>query len=211
MKTFLIRLTTTLSVLLGSFTIANAQSSGGEAFVREAADEVINILTTADSRQEREDRFTRMLNERADLRRIGRFALGAEGRRVSKDDFETYQELLETLIIKVYANRLGDYSDEQIIIKGSQQKKRNVIIESEITFTTGREPISLDWWLIEQKNGGYKLFDIRVLGVWMAQEQRDTFTSVLKNNKGDFNALLGHLRDQVKQGLEENAKAETSG
>lgn len=202
---------TVMALLLACLNFATAQSSGGEAFVREAADEVINILTTASGREERENRFTSLLNERADLRRIGRFALGAQGRLVSKDDFEIYQELLETLIIKVYANRLGDYSDEQIIIKGSQQKKRNIIVETEITFTSGREPISLDWWLIEQKNGGYKLFDIRVLGVWMAQEQRDTFTSVLKNNKGDFNALLGHLRRQVKQGLEENAETEISG
>ncbi|MGC6472276.1 MAG: MlaC/ttg2D family ABC transporter substrate-binding protein [Parvibaculales bacterium] len=211
MKTLNARIIAAIALLLGSLSLAAAQSAGGEAFVRESADEVIDILTTASGREEREQRFTSMLNERADLRRIGRFALGAEGRRVSKTDFETYQELLETLIIKVYANRLGDYSDEQIIIKGSQQKKRNVIVETEITFTSGREPISLDWWLIEQKNGGYKLFDIRVLGVWMAQEQRDTFTSVLKNNKGDFNALLGHLRRQVKEGLEENAKAQTSG
>jgi len=36
-----------------------------------------------------------------------------------------------------------------------------------------------------------------VLGVWMAQEQRDAFASVLKNNKGDINALLEHLRKQI--------------
>ena len=204
MKTITLKSILALYLLLLPLNFAAAQSSSGETFVREAADEVIAILTTATSREEREQRFTTMLNARADLRRIGRFALGAQGRRVSQKDFETYQALLETLIIKVYANRLGDYSDEKIIIKGSQQKKRNVIVETQITFTNNREPISLDWWLIEQQDGGFKLFDIRVLGVWMAQEQRDTFTSVLKNNKGDFNALLKHLRRQVKEGLEEN-------
>jgi phospholipid transport system substrate-binding protein len=36
-----------------------------------------------------------------------------------------------------------------------------------------------------------------VLGVWMAQEQRDSFSSVLKNNKGDIETLLQHIRNQV--------------
>ncbi len=206
MNNILKTIITGVTFLLIALTPAASQSAGGEAFVKEAANEVINILTTASSRQEREERFAKLLNERADLRRIGRFALGAHGRTVSKEDFKTYQELLETLIIKVYANRLGEYSNEKIIIKSSQQKKRNVIVESEIRFANGRAPISLDWWLIEQKNGSYKLFDIRVIGVWMAQEQRDSFSSLLKNNKGDFNALLTHLRHQVKPGLSENDK-----
>ncbi len=186
---------------------AQAQSVAGEAFVREAANEVIDILTTAQNRAEREARFGKLLNEKADLRRIGRFALGAHARTVSKENFAEYQNLLETMIVKVYANRLGDYQDEKIVIKKSQQKKRNVIVSSEIQFTSGREPITLDWWLIEQKSGGFKLFDIRVLGVWMAQEQRDTFSSVLKNNRGDFDALLTHLRKQVANGLAENQQA----
>ncbi|MGC6476287.1 MAG: MlaC/ttg2D family ABC transporter substrate-binding protein [Parvibaculales bacterium] len=185
----------------------HAQSAAGEAFVRDAANEVIDILTTAKNRAEREERFGKLLNDKADLRRIGRFALGAHVRTVSKEDFTEYQNLLETMIIKVYANRLGDYEDEKIVIKNSQQKKRNVIVSSEIQFTSGREPITLDWWLIEQKTGGFKLFDIRVLGVWMAQEQRDTFSSVLKNNRGEFEALLSHLRKQVENGLAENQQA----
>jgi len=32
----------------------------------------------------------------------------------------------------------------------------------------------------------------------MAQEQRDSFASVLKNNRGDISALLGHIRKQIK-------------
>jgi phospholipid transport system substrate-binding protein len=80
----------------------------------------------------------------------------------------------------------------------AQAKKKNVIVDSRIEFANGRDPIDIDWWLRLEKDGSLTLFDVRVLGVWMAQEQRDAFASVLKNNKGDINALLEHLRKQIK-------------
>lgn len=192
-------------------TTASASVPAAEKFIQGATDEIIDILTTAKSRSERETRFEKLLNDKADLRRMGRFILGQFVRQVSKEDFETYQALLETMMIKVYSNRLNVYSNEKIIIKGSQQKKRNVIVESEITFTNGRAPITLDWWLIQQKQGGYKLFDLRILGIWVAQEQRATFSSVLKNNKGDFQTLIDHLQKQVEFGLAKNAQNQASG
>lgn len=181
-----------------------------EIFINQAADDIIDILTTSTSQSDREKRFAKLLKQKADLRRMGRFALGQFARKVSKQDFAAYQKLLETLIIKVYSNRMGAYSDEKIIITESQQKKRNVVVKSQIIFANGRPPIALDWWLVEQKRGGYRLFDIRVLGVWLVQEQRDSFSSVLKNNKGNFQALLDHLQKLVKSGTAQEA-AQTNG
>jgi phospholipid transport system substrate-binding protein len=101
------------------------------------------------------------------------------------------------MIVKVYANRLKDYSDERVIVGKARNKKRNFIVDSKIEFANGRDPISIDWWLVREKDGRFTLFDVRVLGVWMAQEQRASFSSVLQNNKGDINALLDHLRKQI--------------
>ena len=174
-----------------------------EAYVRQIADEVIDILVASDDKSVREARFRDLLREKADLRRIGRFTLGRFARTISKEDFATYQSLLETFIIKVYANRLGAYSNQKITILSSQQKNRNIIVKSRIEFATGRDPVILDWWLIEDKPATYKLFDVSILGIWMAQEQRATFLSVLNNNQGNFDILLNHIRQQVENHLAE--------
>ena len=168
-----------------------------QAFVTALADDAITILSTAETRAAREEAFGALLKERANVRRIARFTLGQFGRKISKDDFATYEELLGEFIVKVYANRLGEYSDEKVMVGKAQAKKKNVIVASRIEFTNGREPIDIDWWLRLEKDGSLTLFDVRVLGVWMAQEQRDAFASVLKNNKGDINVLLEHLRKQI--------------
>ena len=166
-------------------------------FVNALADEAITILTTKNSRQGRENGFRDLLERRADMRRIARFTLGQFVRKISDEDFVTYQALLNEMIVKVYANRLGEYSNEKVIVGNGQRKKRNFIINSKIEFANGRASIPIDWWLVQEKDASFSLFDVRVLGVWMAQEQRDSFSSVLKNNKGDIETLLQHIRKQV--------------
>ena len=175
-----------------------ADLAKAQAFVMALADDAIEILSTEKTRAGREAKFAALLNERANIRRIARFTLGQFGRKISKEDFASFEKLLGQFIVKVYANRLGEYSDEKVMVGKAQAKKKNVIVESRIEFANGRDPIDIDWWLRLEKDGSMTLFDVRVLGVWMAQEQRDAFASVLKNNKGDINALLDHLRKQIK-------------
>lgn len=177
-----------------------ADEARAKIFVTDMADEAITILKTQTTREAREAGFRKLLNERANMRRIARFTLGAFARKISDEDFATYQKLLNELIIKVYANRLGEYGNEQVVVGRSQSKKKNFIVKSQIEFDNGRQPIDVDWWLYREKDGSFTLFDVRVIGVWMAQEQRDSFASVLKNNRGDISALLGHIRTQIENG-----------
>jgi len=186
-----------MGLLLTPAAAQEADLAKAQAFVTSLADDAIMILSTEKSRAGREAAFAALLDERANMRRIARFTLGQFGREISKDDFAAFEKLLGEFIVKVYANRLGEYSDEKVMVGKAQAKKKNVIVASRIEFANGRDPIDIDWWLRLEKDGSMTLFDVRVLGVWMAQEQRDAFASVLKNNKGDINALLDHLRKQI--------------
>jgi phospholipid transport system substrate-binding protein len=203
----LIRNTARLALLLLPLALLSAPAMADEAdpqelaraelFVTEMADKAIGLLSMAETNAEREDGFRDLLAERANMRRIARFTLGQFVRKVSDEDFETFQALLDQMIVKVYANRLKDYSEERVEVGKARSKKRNFIVASKIVFANGRDPIAIDWWLVREKDGSFTLFDVQVLGVWMAQEQRASFSSVLKNNKGDINALLEHLRKQI--------------
>ncbi|MBE8220719.1 MAG: ABC transporter substrate-binding protein [Alphaproteobacteria bacterium] len=167
------------------------------AFVDMLAKQIISILTTKTTATAREAAFADLLDTHANMRRIARFTLGATVRTISDKDFMRFQNLFRQLVVKVYANRLTDYRDETLEILGVQQKGRNFIVASQIIFATGRPPINVDWWVIRKKNGRYSLFDLRVLGIWLAQEQRETFTSVLRNNGSDIEVLLQHLQKQI--------------
>lgn len=187
------------SVFFLSLTPVVAEKSPeAEAFVMDVSNQVIEILnlTTA---QEKEDEFRALLNNKANLKRIAAFTLGKYRRQLSPAELQEFQSLFETMITKVYANRLGSYEDQKIVVLGSE-KKKDYLVETELRFNDGSDPIAIVWRLRQENDGRITLFDLRVLGIWMALEQRETFLSILKNNNEDFNVLLDNLRQQISAG-----------
>ena len=179
---------------------APAQASTEEAiaFVETVSEQAIAIISDKSATpQEREAAFRTLLNDNADMDRIAAFALGQYMRTPDEAQRAEYRELVENFIVKVYVTRLTDYNDEKLTILGARERgEAQAIVQSEIRFATGRQPVSVDWWLVK-KGDGYKIFDVNVVGVWLAQEQRSAFTSVIRNNGGNFDSLLKHLRAQI--------------
>lgn len=186
-----------LCLALGA-TPAQATADEAIAFVETVSEKAIAIISDkAASTEEREAAFRTLLNENADMDRIAAFALGQYRRTPDEAQRAEYRELVENFIVKVYVTRLTDYNDEKLTILGARERgEEQAIVQSEIRFTNGREPVSVDWWLVKM-DGGYKIFDVNVVGVWLAQEQRSAFVSVIRNNGGNFDALLQHLRTQI--------------
>ena len=176
------------------------KSPEAEAFVMDVSNRVIDILSYT-ATKEKEDAFRALLNEKANLKRIAAFTLGKYRRQLSPAELQEFQSLFESMITKVYANRLGTYEDQQIIVLGSEKKKKDYLVETELRFKDGSDPIAIVWRLRQEKDGRITLFDLRVLGIWMALEQRETFLSILKNNNEDFDVLLDNLRQQIATGL----------
>ena len=85
-----------------------------------------------------------------------------------------------------------------MIIKNEDKGKRGSIVYSLVKFNDRPKPISIDWWVIKNKVGINKVFDMRISGIWMAQEQRSTFTSFLSKNNGDINKLINRLNSQSR-------------
>ena len=181
------------------FPVMAEKSPEAEAFVMDVSDRVIDILSYT-STTEKEDAFRKLLNEKANLKRIAAFTLGKYRRQLSPAELQEFQSLFESMITKVYTNRLGTYEDQQIIVLGSEKKKKDYLVETELRFKDGSDPIAIVWRLRQEKDGRITLFDLRVLGIWMALEQRETFLSILKNNNEDFDVLLDNLRQQIATG-----------
>lgn len=180
-------------------TAAFASDQAAEAFVNDIATRAIAIISdkSADNKA-RQVAFGKMLDENADMQKIAAFALGQYVRLPTPEQKAEYLDLVRNFVVKVYVTRLSDYHNEKLAITGSQTKGSNqAIVNSQINFTNGREPVKVTWWLIKKPDGSYKIFDVNVVGIWLAQEQRSTFTSVIANHDGKFSALLDHLKSQI--------------
>ena len=136
--------------------------------------------------------------ESLDIKRISLFILGPYRRNLKKSESSQYFNAIKDFISKVYAKRLSSYSSGNIkVIKIEQRGKRGVIVSSLITFNDRPNPISIDWWIVNNLTSQFKVFDIRISGIWMAQEQRSTFTSYLSKNNGDITKLIQKIKLQI--------------
>lgn len=193
-----------IAAALMAFTQPAKADEAAEAFVTELGESAIEILSNQDlTSQQTEEQFRTLLLDAMDIRRVGLFALGQYARLPSKEQKDAYFDLLGEFIVKVYLGRLTGYSDQEFLVTSSKEKGkkgREVIVDSRIEFGDGREPLKVDWWLLRNKDGSFKVFDVNVAGIWMAQEQRGAFSSHIRNNGGKFDALLAHLQKQVEAG-----------
>lgn len=193
-----------LSVLMSTFALsfpAKAErNQDAEMFVENLASEAIEILGRDNfTARDREAAFRVLFTGSMDVKRIGIFALGQYARTPTPEEKTQYLALVEDFIVKVYASRLSDYTNQVFHILGSQPKGRRgeeFIVTSQIEFENGREPVPVEWWLLKSEEG-FKVFDVKVLGIWMAQEQRSAFISVIRNNNGNFSALLDHIQTRI--------------
>lgn len=174
--------------------------SGCRDVRRETRIEAIEILGRDNfTAQDREAAFRVLFTGSMDVKRIGIFALGQYARTPTPEEKTQYLALVEDFIVKVYASRLSDYTNQVFHVLGSQPKGRRgeeFIVSSQIEFENGREPVPVEWWLLKSEEG-FRVFDVKVLGIWMAQEQRSAFISVIRNNNGNFSALLDHIQTRI--------------
>ena len=185
-------------------THAYAEDAAAEKYVEGLIATAIQVLSDAETSDERKQAiFEDFLIENVDMKRLPAFLLGQYARLPTDEEKADYLNLLQEFMTRIYVVRLQEYTDDTIVITGSRSRKegREVVVTGTIQLPDRAQPLSLDWWLLrrEQDDGSseFRVFDVRVAGIWLAQEQRSGFVSVIRNNQGSFDALLQHLRKQI--------------
>lgn len=191
---------TLCATLLVPLPASAERDPAAEAFAREVADQVIGIVSNQETTlAEKQAAFLKVFEANADVNRIAAFTLGQYARLPTPEQRAEYIELVKKFVSEVYVLRLEDYSGQTIEIDGSDSKGKNALVQSRIVSPDpAAEPVPVEWWLLTDGDS-YKLFDLKVLGIWLAQEQRSQFVSIINNGGGTFEALLKHLRAQISR------------
>ncbi len=181
-------------------TYADQNLDSPEEYIQLIGNKTLGVLDREDYTSiEKIDQISKILTANLSVKRIAYFVLGPYRKNLSLVESERYINLVKRFISEVYAKRLLSYSHGIINVKNSKDRgKLGIIINSSITFADNPNPIRIDWWVIENNLGQLKVFDIRVSGVWMAQEQRSTFTAFLSKNNGSINKLMERMEVQLE-------------
>ena len=183
-------------ILLLSFA-TYAQSSEfaqEEEFVSNFADQAIEILSDEGiSENDKTSRFTNVVMNAIDLNLISKFVLSKTWKNSTDEQKERYLIAFKDYFINSYANKLDQYSGEQVQIVGSEAAGKYVIVESNIVREgTDTLKINLKWRLIN-RDGDIKIIDLNIEGISLVIAQREEFQSFLANNDNDIEKLIDKI------------------
>ena len=169
-------------------------------WVENISDQTLTILGNDKiSSDEKAENLEKIFIENLDIKRISLFILGPYRKNLKSTESSKYFNAIKSFISKVYAKRLSSYPLGNVIVTKVEEKgRRGIIVSSLVNFNDRPNPISIDWWILESSVSDYKVFDIRISGIWMAQEQRSTFTSFLSKNNGEIANLINKIELQIK-------------
>ena len=168
-------------------------SEGAKNFIASMGDRGINFLGNESMGIEaKKAEFEKLLNDSFDMTTIGRFSVGQYWRSMSPAQQKEYQSLFNDMIVRVYSKRFSDYKGQQFKVESARKEGNDSIVTSFIVPGDGPQ-VKVDW-RVRNKGGAYKVVDIIVEGVSMAQTQRSEFASIIQRGGGNVDVLLNHLR-----------------
>ena len=172
-----------------------------ENYVTYIAHETLSVLGNKNkSNDEKVNNITDIFLSNLAVREISLFVLGPYRRNLDSSQKTEYINLIKRFVSEIYSIRLASFpSGDFSILNSTDNGRSGIIVKTTIQFSDDPNPTKIDWRLIKKQDGDFKIFDIRVVGIWMAQEQRSTFTSFLSKNNGNIDKLMDRLEKQLNK------------
>lgn len=125
-------------------------------------------------------------------------AVGPAWRQATPEQQKRLEEEFKTLLVRTYAGALDQVSDQTVVVRpfrGSPDDKE-VLVRTEVKGSG--DPVQLDYRLEKTPGeaGGWKIYNINVLGVWLVDTYRTQFAQQI-NSKG-IDGLIAALEARNK-------------
>jgi phospholipid transport system substrate-binding protein len=135
------------------------------------------------------------------FQRMTAAAVGPAWRQATPDQQQRLEEEFKKLLVRTYAGALDQVSDQTVNVRpfrGSLDDKE-VLVRTEIR--GGGDPVQLDYRLEKTPGeaGGWKIYNINVLGVWLVDTYRTQFSQQInsKGIDGLIDALVARNKSNV--------------
>lgn len=131
------------------------------------------------------------------FQRMTASAVGRYWRQASPEQQKRLQDEFKALLMRTYAGALTQVKDQTVALKPlrASPDDTEVVVRTEVR---GRgDPIQLDYRL-EKSGNVWKIYDVNVLGIWLADQYRNSFAQEIGANGID---------GLIKALAERNAKA----
>lgn len=192
-----------LSLFLGILVVPLAPAQQGERpdeLVRRISGEVLAAAKTdPEIRDANPRRILDLVTEKilphVDFERMTALAAGRYWKRATPEQQQRLTEEFRDLLVYVYSGALAQVRDDKVVVKPLRGNVRDGLTEvyTEVVQPRGREPIELNYRLALEPSG-WKIYDMSILGVWLVQSYRGSFSSEIQ--AGGIEGLIGTLAER---------------
>jgi len=180
------------ALIVGAARPVSAAVAPAEGYVGKIADDVMSLANSGDSGPALRDKFISVLNRYVNLPSIANVALGPYRKELPPGKKDEFYTLFGNYAAALFVNYVDDFKGSDLKIISTSKEGKFITIASEIERSGGgSEPVK---WRLVPADGGYKISDINVKGVWLTIATKKRFNDVLNRSKGDFEPLFAELR-----------------
>jgi phospholipid transport system substrate-binding protein len=139
------------------------------------------------------EEFRLLINDRADLPTIARFALGVAWREASEAQQAAYVDAFDDYIATKYGRQFTRFDGQVMqVISSFDAGRRGIVVTTEVDQRDGSEPVRVEWQFSD-RSGSPRIVDIIVEGVSLLSSERQEIGSKLESFRGNLDRLIEAL------------------
>jgi len=115
------------------------------------------------------------------FQRMTAAAVGPAWRQATPEQKQRLQDEFKTLLVRTYAGALTQVKDQTIALRPLRASPSDVEVVVKTEIRGKGDPIQLDYRL-EKSGAVWKIYDVNVLGIWLADQYRNSFSQEIGAN-----------------------------
>lgn len=138
----------------------------------------------------------KMVMPHVNFQRMTAAAVGPKWRQATPEQKKRLQDEFKALLIRTYAGAVAQVNDQAVVVKPMRAAAgdKDVLVRTEVR---GKgDPIQLDYRLEQSADGGWKIYNLNVLGVWLVETYRSQFAQEV--NARGIDGLIEALASRNK-------------
>lgn len=196
------------ALALAVWPVAQAQAAAApDALVRQISTEVIDtVKADKDIQAGNLNKIIALVDAKVmphvNFQRMTAIAVGRAWRTATPEQQKRLLDEFKTLLVRTYSGALTQVKDQTVQLKPMRAAADDpeVVVRTEVK---GKgDPIQLDYRL-EKTPAGWKIYDVNVLGVWLADTSfKSQFAPIIANSGLD--GLIGNLAELNRKAAARN-------
>jgi phospholipid transport system substrate-binding protein len=191
-----------LLLLVSACGLAAAQEAP-DALIRRVSQEVMDIARNDPAIQAGDRRRIHAVVEskilpHLDFQRGTALTMGRNWREATPEQRDKLSAEFRNLLLYTYAGAMSQIKDQTMTFRPLRMdpSDTNVEVRSEVRLPRRPEPVEVSYRL-RKTAGGWKIYDVNVMGAWLSETYRTTFASEI--NRGGIDGLIRTLEEKNRQ------------